>query len=79
MWNGTSEKADHLVEVGARRAMSPRDAAGSELVMTMLADDAAVEAAVYGEDCVLAGAALHVSPSTISVALADRLATDHVD
>lgn len=47
--------------------------------MTMLTDDSAAEAAVYGEDGILGGLALHVSHSTISVALADRLEADHRD
>ncbi len=77
VWNRSPGKADALVQAGARRAASPRDAADAEVVMTMLADDAAVEAAVYGQDGVLGGPALHVSHSTISVALADRLEADH--
>ena len=77
VWNRTPEKADPLVKAGARRGSRPADAAEADVVMTMLADDAAVEAAVYGEDGILGGRALHVSHSTISVALADRLAADH--
>jgi 3-hydroxyisobutyrate dehydrogenase-like beta-hydroxyacid dehydrogenase len=79
VWNRSPDKADALVQAGARRASSPRDAADADVVMTMLADDSAVEAAVYGEDGILGGLALHVSHSTISVALADRLAADHRD
>jgi 3-hydroxyisobutyrate dehydrogenase-like beta-hydroxyacid dehydrogenase len=79
VWNRSPDKADALVEAGARRATSPRDAAEAEVVMTMLADDPAVEAAVYGEGGILGSPALHVSHSTISVALADRLAGDHAD
>ena len=41
--------------------------------MTMLADDSAVEAAVYCGDGILGGPALHVSRNTINLALADRL------
>ncbi|WP_121120020.1 NAD(P)-dependent oxidoreductase [Croceibacterium ferulae] len=77
VWNRSPEKPDPLVEAGARRATSPRDAADADVVMSMLADDAAAEAAVYGEDGILGSAAIHVSHSTISVALADRLAADH--
>jgi 3-hydroxyisobutyrate dehydrogenase-like beta-hydroxyacid dehydrogenase len=47
--------------------------------MTMLADDPAVEAVVYGTDGILDAPALHVSHSTISVALAERLAADHAE
>jgi 3-hydroxyisobutyrate dehydrogenase-like beta-hydroxyacid dehydrogenase len=46
----------------------------------MLSDDAAVEAAVYGDGGLLANlkkSAIHISSSTISVALSKRLAADH--
>lgn len=76
VWNRSPGKADALVAAGARRAASPRDAADGEVVMTMLADDAAVEAVVHGPDGILGSPAIHVSHSTISVALADRLAAD---
>ena len=77
VWNRSPAKADALVEAGARLATSPRDAAEGEGVMTMLADDPAVEAVVYGAGGILDAPALHVSHSTISVALAERLAADH--
>jgi 3-hydroxyisobutyrate dehydrogenase-like beta-hydroxyacid dehydrogenase len=77
VWNRSPGKADALVQAGARRATSPRDAAGGEVVMTMLADDSALEAVVYGEDGILDAPALHVSHSTISIALGNRLAADH--
>jgi 3-hydroxyisobutyrate dehydrogenase-like beta-hydroxyacid dehydrogenase len=77
VWNRSPDKADPLVAAGARRATSPHDAAGGEVVMTMLADDAAVEAVVYGADGILDAPALHVSHSTISIALAERLFADH--
>jgi 3-hydroxyisobutyrate dehydrogenase-like beta-hydroxyacid dehydrogenase len=67
-----------LVAAGARRATSPRDAAEAEVVMmTMLADDGAPESVVYGKDGVLGGSALHALHSTIGIAVANRLATDH--
>jgi 3-hydroxyisobutyrate dehydrogenase-like beta-hydroxyacid dehydrogenase len=77
VWNRSPGKADPLVELGATRAGSPREAAQGEVVMSMLADDAAVEAVVHGRDGILDAPALHVSHSTISVALAERLAADH--
>lgn len=79
VWNRSPDKAEALVQAGARHASSPRHAADADVVMTMLADDSAVETAVYGDNGILGGPALHVSHSTISVALADRLATDHRD
>jgi 3-hydroxyisobutyrate dehydrogenase-like beta-hydroxyacid dehydrogenase len=77
VWNRSPGKADPLVQAGARRAASPRDAADGEVVMTMLADDRAVEAVVYGPYGILDAPTLHVSHSTISIALAERLAADH--
>jgi 3-hydroxyisobutyrate dehydrogenase-like beta-hydroxyacid dehydrogenase len=77
VWNRSADKADVLVEDGARRAVSPRDAAEADVVMTMLANDGAVEAVVYGEHGILDAPALHVSHSTISIALAERLSADH--
>lgn len=74
VWNRSPDKADALVAAGASRAERPADAAQGEVVMTMLADDHAVEAVVFGEGGIQAAPALHVSHSTISIALADRLA-----
>jgi 3-hydroxyisobutyrate dehydrogenase-like beta-hydroxyacid dehydrogenase len=50
--------------------------------MTMLANDAAVESMVYGAEGVLAKlpkGSVHVSSSTISVALSERLTSDHAN
>jgi 3-hydroxyisobutyrate dehydrogenase-like beta-hydroxyacid dehydrogenase len=58
------------------------DACRGEAVFTMLSDDDAVEAVVYGGDGVLANLkkdAIHISSSTISVALSKRLAADHAN
>ncbi|OJT23038.1 6-phosphogluconate dehydrogenase [Archangium sp. Cb G35] len=81
VYNRTREKAEALRQQGARVADSPADAArGAEVVFSMLSDDAAVEAAVLGGSGLLAGlekGALHVSSSTISVALSERLAEAH--
>jgi 3-hydroxyisobutyrate dehydrogenase-like beta-hydroxyacid dehydrogenase len=76
VWNRSEAKAADLVARGARRAETPADAATGEVVMTMLADDRAVEAVVYGEGGILASPALHVSHSTIGVPLIERLAKD---
>jgi 3-hydroxyisobutyrate dehydrogenase-like beta-hydroxyacid dehydrogenase len=81
VWNRTTEKGRPLVEAGAARASSPRAAAANrDVVFTMLADDAAVESVLDGEDGLLAGLggnALHVSMSTIAVATADRMTATH--
>jgi 3-hydroxyisobutyrate dehydrogenase-like beta-hydroxyacid dehydrogenase len=80
VWNRSRDKERSLLEAGARSAATPADAASSaEIVATMLADDNAVEAIVFGEDGLLAAGAkpIHVSMSTISVALAERMAAAH--
>jgi 3-hydroxyisobutyrate dehydrogenase-like beta-hydroxyacid dehydrogenase len=76
VWNRSADKAQPLIEAGARLAGSPAEAAGGEVVMTMLADDSALEAVVYGQGGILGSPAVHVSHSTISVPLAERLAED---
>jgi 3-hydroxyisobutyrate dehydrogenase-like beta-hydroxyacid dehydrogenase len=79
VWNRTPARAEALVAAGARLAESPAKAAGGEVVITMLADDAAVEAVVFGEGGMLLAPArpIHISTSTISVALAERLTEAH--
>ena len=76
VWNRSTDKAAKLADAGAHLAARPVDAAQGEVIMTMLADDAAVESVVYGEGGIQDAPALHVSLSTIGIALADRLAAD---
>ena len=76
VWNRSADKTNALVDAGAARAARPVDAAQGDLVMTMLADDQAVEDVVFGEGGIVGAPALHVGHSTISIALADRLAAD---
>ena len=82
IWNRTADKAHPLVDAGATLAESPRAAAADrEVVFTMLANDAALESTLAGENGVLEGlrpGALHVSMSTIAVATADRIAATHL-
>lgn len=79
VYNRTQDKANPLVEKGARKATSLADACKGDVVITMLADDSAVEGAVFDVGIVnnLAKGAIHVSSSTISVALADKLTAEH--
>src|SRR5258707_10685789 len=83
VYNRTIEKAKPFGERGARVATSPREAAtGVDVLVTMLADDAAVEGVVLGEDGVLGAlprGSVHLSGSTISPALSSRLAQVHRD
>jgi 3-hydroxyisobutyrate dehydrogenase-like beta-hydroxyacid dehydrogenase len=80
VYNRTSDKTRPLVEKGARKAASVADACKGDVVITMLADDAAVENLVFADAGILnslSKGAIHVSASTISVALADRLTAEH--
>src|SRR5271169_1701334 len=81
VYNRSPGKTAALAAEGARVAQSPADAcAGAESIMTMLADDAAVEEVVLGLGGVAAAlpsGAIHISHSTISTAMARRLAAEH--
>jgi 3-hydroxyisobutyrate dehydrogenase-like beta-hydroxyacid dehydrogenase len=79
VWNRSTDKTGPLVKIAARRAETPAGAAAGKVVFTMLANDEAVERVVFGDDGVLASTArpIHVSMSTISVALAERLTEAH--
>jgi 3-hydroxyisobutyrate dehydrogenase-like beta-hydroxyacid dehydrogenase len=81
VWNRTAAKAGPLLDAGAAGAATPRDAAAADVVITMLADDAAVSAVLDGPDGVLAAKhpVFHVSMSTISVALSEHLTQTHRD
>jgi 3-hydroxyisobutyrate dehydrogenase-like beta-hydroxyacid dehydrogenase len=79
-YNRTPCKTDDLVKKGAVAAKSISEACTGDAVITMLANDAAVENVVYEDRGVLASlrnGAVHISSSTISVALCERLAADH--
>jgi 3-hydroxyisobutyrate dehydrogenase-like beta-hydroxyacid dehydrogenase len=83
IWNRSAHKARSLLEQGALPAKSPRAAASErEIVMTMLADDAALDQVLAGEEGLLNGlgrGAVHISLSTISVAEAERAASLHAE
>ena len=80
VYNRTRDKAEALRAEGAKVAGSPAEAWRNPIVITMLADDAAVEAVVFEDGAglsTLGQGAVHISMSTISVALSDRLAEAH--
>lgn len=80
VYNRSREKAKPLAAEGARIAESPAAAVhGVDAILTMLSDDAAVEQATFGENGIAGalGGAIHVSASTISTAMARRLAAEH--
>jgi 3-hydroxyisobutyrate dehydrogenase-like beta-hydroxyacid dehydrogenase len=79
VYNRSIEKA-RAIE-GARVAASPAEACrDAEAAISMMADDAAVEAVVFGANGIAAElkpGSTHISSSTISTALARRLAAVH--
>jgi 3-hydroxyisobutyrate dehydrogenase-like beta-hydroxyacid dehydrogenase len=80
VFNRSPGKLRPLVELGARSADTVADACRGELVVTMLADDAAVADVAFTETGivnVLPKGAIHLSMSTISVALSKRLTEAH--
>jgi 3-hydroxyisobutyrate dehydrogenase-like beta-hydroxyacid dehydrogenase len=81
VYNRTRARAEPLRDQGARVVETPTEAAdGAEAIVTMLADDHAVEDVVFGDVGILRGlrrGAIHVSSSTISVELSARLAAAH--
>lgn len=81
VYNRTPEKAQPLLEQGAHLARTPAEAAESGgVVITMLANDAALEAIVLGEQGLLhqlGAGGVHLSMSTIAPATARRLAVQH--
>jgi 3-hydroxyisobutyrate dehydrogenase-like beta-hydroxyacid dehydrogenase len=82
LWNRTPGKAGPAILAGALEVDSVSDAAHGEVVITMLADDAAVESVTLGKGGLLdtmTKGAIHVGMSTISVALAERLAHAHME
>ena len=80
VFNRSAAKARPLVELGARAATNVAGACHAEAVITMLADDTAVADTVWASDGLLENlpqGSIHVSMSTISVALSRRLAPAH--
>ncbi|HSD96946.1 MAG TPA: NAD(P)-dependent oxidoreductase [Sulfuricaulis sp.] len=80
VYNRTPEKAAALVAQGAKAANRVSDACRGEAIITMLANDDAVESIAFGTDGIihsLPAGAVHVSSSTISVALSEKLTEAH--
>jgi len=80
VFNRSPEKSRPLRDLGATQAASIAGACTSEAVITMLADDAAVANAALSDEGIvkkLRQGAIHISMSTISVALSKELAQAH--
>ncbi|HEY2496836.1 MAG TPA: NAD(P)-dependent oxidoreductase [Candidatus Angelobacter sp.] len=83
VYNRSRNRADELAPLGARVAATPGEAAAkAEVAITMLADDHALESVVFEKAGMLGSlpaSAIHISMSTISVALSRRLAAAHAE
>jgi 3-hydroxyisobutyrate dehydrogenase-like beta-hydroxyacid dehydrogenase len=80
VFNRTRARAEKLRSDGADVAGAIAETCRGEAVLTMLADDTAVEATTLGPGGIresLPKGGVHVSLSTISVALSDKLTTEH--
>lgn len=81
VYNRSREKAEDVAKDGARVASSPADAAhDADAVMSMVADDHALEQIIFGENGAASGmkpGSVHLSHSTISASMARRLTTEH--
>ncbi|MFP3912244.1 MAG: NAD(P)-dependent oxidoreductase [Desulfobacteraceae bacterium] len=82
VYNRTASKQQELVHNGAHGADQVADACRGEAVITMLADDSALEDVAYGEKGLIRGMrkdAVHICMATISVSLSKRLALRHAE
>jgi 3-hydroxyisobutyrate dehydrogenase-like beta-hydroxyacid dehydrogenase len=80
VYNRSPGKAQALVSQGAQVAADVAGACGCDTIITMLSNDDAVEDVTFGNKGVIASlrsGAIHISMSTISVALSERLAAAH--
>jgi len=81
VWNRTEGRTEPLAREGAIVAGTPAEAElGADAVITMLFDDLAHEDVLFGPNGLmdaLTPATLHISSSTISVALSERLTHEH--
>ncbi len=81
VFNRTAARAEPLVACGALLAASPRDAVKpGGVVVTMLANDLALESVALGDDGfidALGQGGLHISMSTVSPEISRKLAAEH--
>jgi 3-hydroxyisobutyrate dehydrogenase-like beta-hydroxyacid dehydrogenase len=83
VWNRTTSRANELVAMGAKLAMSPKEvAAASEVLLTIVSDPPALESVLWGADGKDSGALAGLKPgstyidsSTVSPTLARKIAT----
>jgi len=82
IWNRTASRADELVALGAKLAISPKEAAAaSDVLLTIVSDPPALESVLWGADGKDSGAlaglrpgSIYIDSSTVSPALARKIA-----
>lgn len=81
VWNRSPQAAQPLVSAGAVQARQPEELAEVDVLITMLANDAATEQVVVESGLLqqLRAGAIHINMATVSVALAKRLALLHAE
>ncbi|WP_343713068.1 NAD(P)-dependent oxidoreductase [Inquilinus sp.] len=80
VWNRSPAAEEPLLARGAVRAATPGEAAATGIVLSMVADDAALKSVTTGDAGILSGlpqGGVHVSMSTVSPAIAADLAAAH--
>ena len=83
VWNRTASRAADLVAQGARLAKSPKEVAGvSDVLITIVSDPPALEEVLWGQNGrdngplgALKSGSIYVDSSTVSPALARKIAT----
>lgn len=82
VFNRSAERMQPLIAMGVKGAKSIAEVCDADVVFTMLANDAALEETVLGPSGMLAHlkpGAIHVSCSTVGVALSARLVQTHAE
>jgi len=81
VWNRTREAAEALGENGAHVANDAAATLNADVVITMLADDAAIESVWIAPKLVsrVPASAIHLNMASVSLRMAERLKTLHAD
>ena len=79
VWNRDRSKAEGLLQDRVSIAISPAAAAKAGIIISMVADDSALEQVCHRPDGLLSAGPniLHISCSTVSTSLTERLALEH--
>lgn len=77
VWNRTAAAGDELVASGAHRLDSPAEAFDCDIVVSILANDAAVQSVFSEELLASAGKAVHINMASISLEAARTIEARH--